>query len=265
MGLKLRIKLDTPTGDLDPSVALADLRAVLSMLKDMDASVSRRDDPAHTQWRFAAINIGSLDAIFEPEAADAEGAAQASLRLVRGFAAAESMSAIPETWSVLAARRAKTIADHIPPTSRSGVHLELIDTNEVVASASISRRAGINLGRAMQPNHESIGSVLGHLGSISVRGKRRAAGVWPERGGGRVEVRFTADQLDEVRAAVGHKRVLVSGRLRRNDHGQLIRVSMRQIQVLSTTGTQTLLRGAGPDITGELGTVEYLRSIRESS
>ena len=54
----------------------------------------------------------------------------------------------------------------------------------------------------MKTRFNSLGSVIGTLDSVSVH-RRKRADLWTTRGGRRVEVRFEAEQLNDVVSLLG--------------------------------------------------------------
>jgi hypothetical protein len=111
-----------------------------------------------------------------------------------------------------------------------------------------------------------VGSVLGILGSITVKG-RNAAGLWPDRGGPRVRLWFTDEQMPALRDALA-RRVQVSGLLRRDGTGRVTEVAVRRIELLPSHGEGkpvTGLVGVAPNLTGDLSTLDYLAWIRGES
>jgi hypothetical protein len=110
---------------------------------------------------------------------------------------------------------------------------------------------------------ESVGSVTGTLGSITVKG-RNVAGLWPDRGGPRVHLWFTDEQMPELRDALA-SRVQVSGLIRRDGTGRAVGVSVRRVERLPARGAGrplTGLVGLVPSLTGDLSTLDFLDEIR---
>lgn len=267
VAVALRVELRTPADELDPSTALTDLRAVLALLRDIEADLELADASDLTAWRFQSLEVGSLRAEFVPRDAGSAArrrAASAGLRLVRGFAEAQTEAAIPEAWSLASARRAKNIAGHLGEDLDRGLLLRLIVDGSDEARADITATAAANLRSATKATHDSIGSVVGTIGSVTIHGRNRA-GLWPERGP-RVDVQFDKDRLNEISNALG-RRVQVAGLLERNARGQLLRVRLRRLEILPTLDADqpSGLAGVYPDITGGRSAVEHVAHQRDPS
>lgn len=271
MSVVLEVSLNTPPDELDPATALTDLRNVLVLLTDMEAALARRDEFNATRWRFSALKLGSLEAAVTPviDADDARPRSRAAgLRLIEGFREVETAGTLPPAWSLASAHRATAIATHLGTDADHGLTLRLVVDNAEASVVDVTARTATNLRAATRATHQSIGSVVGALGSLSARKGRRAAGIWPERGGRRVAVSFAESDLDDVRRAVGTPRVQISGRLLRNNRGQLLRVKMRRLDVLSDhtdPDSPTSLLGADPSMTGGQDPVDYVRALRDGS
>lgn len=110
----------------------------------------------------------------------------------------------------------------------------------------------------------SVGSVIGRLESITVRGALKA-GLWVALGGHRVEVQFTRDQKDAVQNALD-KRVEVSGFLTRDVNNRPVSIKMRRIELLPEEDVPlSEIAGADPGLTGGFDAAEHLRRLYDAS
>lgn len=271
MANRVSILLPGPHARMDAEAVVQTLSRLLRTASELEvAQVGGAERTPRSRWTFSELGLGSVHATLAP--LEARGPATAEvldkvvLKLVTGFAEAETSSAIPDGWSPDAAKRAKTVADGLRGDLSEGLVLRLVSDSrsEPMPSATVSRRASEHLKEALSIRQESIGSVSGIIGSVNVH-RRNVAGLWPERGGARLEVTFENRDLDRIRDALGH-RVLVAGRLKRNGVGQVVRMSMRTIERLPEQA-EALHRmyGLDPTLTGDLSTLSYLRNIRGAS
>ena len=147
--------------------------------------------------------------------------------------------------------------------TEDGVLLRLLRDGAQVREVTITHRASENLRSALGVGvrRVSIGAVTGRLESLSGR-NGLMAGVWPDRGGTRVDVRYTEEQIPQVRAA-WYRRVSISGRLERDAAGRPVRIRMRSLEILPTEAPPLVgLIGMDPTLTGDLDTAAFLDQIR---
>ena len=81
----------------------------------------------------------------------------------------------------------------------------------------------------------------------------------------RCDIPQDSDLLEQAKEALGH-RVLVAGIVHSNARGEPIRVSAETLRILSETPALPSISSLGgqyPDLTGDLTTEEYVRSLRE--
>jgi len=271
MGNKVSIRMPGPHARMDAEAVVQTLGRLLRTATELEvAQVGGSERTPRSRWTFTELGLGSVHATLAlleargpatPEVLD-----RVALKLVTGFADVETTSAIPDGWSPDAANRAKSVADGLRGDLAEGLHLTLVTDSEAAPgpTARVSRQASAHLKEALSVRQESIGSVSGVIGSVNVH-RRNVAGLWPERGGARLEVIFEDQDLDGIRDALGH-RVLVAGRLKRNGVGQVVRLAMRSIERLPEQAEPLhRLYRMDPTLTGDLSTLEYLRIIRGAS
>lgn len=262
MTVRLQMSLNTPADELDAVTALNDVTSLLRLLRSLQTG--GRPNVEATPWRLRTMRVGSLLATVEPDTDD-DHAPAAALRLVEGFGAAEQASVLPDFWTPADATRAANLATRFGEATDHGLTLRLVDDTEaVLAHAEVTHAVVDHLREAIKPTGQTIGSMIGTLGSVSVRSRRRA-GLWPARGGARVEVRFREDQQRLVADALGN-RAQISGRLHRNSRGQLLRIDMRRLEVLPDPNLLLSdLQGRARGMTEGRGALEHLRRLREPS
>jgi hypothetical protein len=145
---------------------------------------------------------------------------------------------------------------------------------ERVLTEEVSPTRGLGVRRPADPGgmgvsagiRESVGSVIGTLGSVNVKG-RNVAGLWPDRGGPRVQLWFTDEQMPVLRDALAC-RVQVSGLIRRDGNGRMTGVTVHRVERLPSRGEGrplTGLVGLVPSLTGDRSTLDFLDDIRGQS
>jgi hypothetical protein len=136
----------------------------------------------------------------------------------------------------------------------------------MVREVAVTRRAGDHLTAALNVRRFNVGSVVGKLVGVNTH-KRRVARLWLEHPSCSVEVLFSEEQFEPIRAGL-RQRVMISGEVERNAAGAPIRVRMRSLEVLPSladTPPVTDLVGLDPDLTGDAPAADYLREIRGAS
>lgn len=256
MGAELRV---TFLGEhQDARKAVAALDKLLRVVTTADATRRKSGKPA--AWRFSRLALGSVAAGIAPPSGDSDAATLFD-QIVAGFGEAEEREGIPAGWTSALARTARDLIDG---AENHEVQLEALRDDQPVRSVRATIVARRHLDAGLTRGHrDSIGSVIGHLDSISVHDKNEAR-LWPERGGPPVLVRFSSDDLDCVKSYLG-ERVEASGRLRRDQAGQLVSVQLRTLERLPSIDDSpplTELIGLDPDFTGGVSSAEYLREIR---
>jgi hypothetical protein len=184
-------------------------------------------------------------------------------RAIEGFASAEEHPGIPSGWNVPVAEAGADLAQFFSAVDGSGLLLELVEQGEAVRRAVVTRATAQNLSAGVRLRARSIGSAIGRIETATLR-QRREASLWLERTDKRVAIAFEARDVDTIRAAWG-RRVEVRGVLERDHDGQLVRVRMRQLDILAEqTDSPALsdLIGLDPGLTGGSEPGDYLRGIR---
>ncbi len=273
MGTELRVILPGPGGSADARRSLNVLERVLSLLGELEDAALRK--PARlaterTTWGVTDLRLGSMVMTFAPNlprrGATSKVLTEVIAHAVDGFAATEDREGLPQGWDLRAAQTAAELAQTLGLMDSAGMTVELLNNQQVLRAVTVTRRSAENLNSTLRTRRESIGSVIGMIESISVRNRRREAGLWHEATGQRVAVSFTESQLTQIKTAIG-LRVEVSGRLVRDVEDKLLSVSMRHLDVLpgSESAPATGLVGMSPDMIGELSPEEHLQELRGAS
>jgi hypothetical protein len=268
---ELRVTLPGPEGSGDARRSLFVLERLVTLLGQLedvalDGHKPRADE--RSRWAFSNLKLGSLVATLAPSRPQRGATSDLLGRIaewaVDGFAASEERPDVPPHWDRTAAATAVELANVLGLLPDDGVLVELLSDGEPVRSVTVTRHTAEHLTAGLRERRRSIGSVVGHLDSVTVH-DRREAGLWPSVGGERVPVYFGDGHVDVIRAALGN-RVEVSGTLTRDAAGRLLSVRLRDLAVLADEGPPvTALAGLDPGITGGLTPTDYLREIRGAS
>jgi hypothetical protein len=259
MSADLHLKLEGPPR-LISAVALGEglleLHKLLNRVQGADGKT--RD----VSWRVSALSIGSaVCAIAPPPDATEEG----EYRISAAWAGAEQLShqpGIPDKWTSDAIESLIKLSNL---TKRDGVDSATLlrDGAELIR---LDEQIKTNAQRSISAPPESIGSVAGKVYRWIDDG-RREIGVREAATGHRVIVYFGADLRDRVLEAVGtHRQVRAWGRLKRNAANQKVSLHATGIEAIEEAGlaepTNAIAGALGPDWTGDLGSVDWVRAQR---
>ena len=139
-----------------------------------------------------------------------------------------------------------------------------LQVSNLEETVDLTARASANVEQLLQVRRESVGSVEGKLETNSAHGRAHKFLLYQSRTNKAVACSIGLELIDQARAAIGH-RASVAGIVQYNLKSEPVRVVVKRIRVLR--GAAELpsisdLTGSDPAFTGEMGSVEYLRSIR---
>jgi len=263
MSTELRVTLPGPAGTEDARQALKVLDRVLSLLGHLENAQTHRD--GSSPWGFTGLGLGSVVATLAPSEAGAVSKPKVLTNVMRltveGFEQAEREEGVPEGWDYDAAGAGAEISHLLGQLRLPELKLDLLENQIPVRSVVVTRVSEQHLRRAMRRRQHSIGSVIGRIDSITVH-DRFEAGLWPEAGGSRVAVKFTAAQRADVAAVLG-KRIEASGGIERSSTGQVIAIKLRAIDLLADEAPPlTDLVGLDLNLTGGRDLDDYLGEMR---
>lgn len=267
MTTELRVTLPGPEGSADARRSLGVLERFLVLLGQLEDVVLQKDSPNdRTAWGITDVRLGSLVTTLAPNRL-ASGASASIMNevagaAVAGLAQAEEQEGLPTGWTLKVANAAVELAKPLGLLASDGLMVELLQEGSPTRVIHVTRQVAENLSAAMKVRRQSIGSIIGTLDAITLHGQRRA-GLWHERTKRRIEVTFTAAQMDQVRAALG-QRVEVSGRLIRAIDDELLSIKMRTLEVLPGTPATDLI-GLDSGFINGADPVDYVREIRGAS
>ncbi len=131
---------------------------------------------------------------------------------------------------------------------------------------TITPRASDNFNQLLPTKDESRGSAEGTLETVSIhRGSRFMIYHSRTKNAIRSDIPPDSKLLDQAKEALG-SRVLVAGLVHTNARGEPIRISAETLRILSEAPALPSIASLGgkyPDLTGDLTTEEYVRSLRD--
>ncbi|KZB86363.1 hypothetical protein [Amycolatopsis regifaucium] len=249
---------------IDAGQVLAGLRSLLALLGALQPP---RAGGQHVAWRFSKLRLNSVEtqiaALDMPPGIDADSVDAMFQALVRGIHVTETAIQVPSGWNAAAVDAALKASDALSSATAAGTEIGLVhdDSSRVVLTAQTAK----NL-KALRVRRSSIGSVIGHLESLTLHQKRECA-IWTDRRGERVVVKFGPEQQLSVQQAMG-KRVQARGVLQRDYRGRPMVLDLAALEILPEPDQGRLLSEAAgefPDFTGGVSVRAYLESVRGTS
>lgn len=199
-----------------------------------------------------------------PEKRSARSATVSPEALVGGVASLAERSEIPDLFSEASVQRIEKLGE--PKGGVREVQLAAIsETGEVGHFVHVDEIVRAHARLAISPREQSFGSVSGILDVLNAR--RRGvvrASIYNPRTRHAVTCTIPAERLDQFTDAFG-QRVLVGGPLTRNEVGQVIRIELREFELLPPdfrVPTVDEIVGIDSQWTGNLSTDEYIARVR---
>ncbi len=258
-------------------ISIHDLVGLVSdsfaIVDDLDAALSG-EPQGSIDWTLTELSKGSLvlEVESKPRARGSRwweqhqavgGTADVALEIARTFVGGldliEREPATPPYFSEQSMKRARRLLGLV---GREGI--ERLTVMDGQGEAVISPRAYQNIGPLIPPRRRSVGSVEGRIETISLHGRPRFI-VYHGRTKKAVTCKFNPEQwLARVKDVLG-ARVSVSGVVHSNAKGEPLRVEPREIRTLGRRKelpSTAELSGSDPDLTGDMTTAEFIRSVR---
>lgn len=238
------------------------------ILEGLDSAISE-NPKGSLEWYITDLSIGSAVAVIEsrPTVPEVDGERLGTMvghNFVGGLDAIEHKAQMPPYFSEQDLGRVRAIAGLLRKTESEGLSTaHLNGSAKPLSETTLSQDAGRNVSKILKPSSKAIGSVAGKLEVISVHGPARF-NVYDVTTKKAVSCRFDKDRVDDIAAALG-RRVVVTGIVYRNAHGDPIKVEKPDLRILAESGDAPSVRaliGLVPDMTGELSAAEYVRKLR---
>ena len=257
----LRLRITGEPRNITVRGFLAAIDNWLKILGDLDSAISG-EPQGSLDWFVADLSKGSLVVEVEsrsrleeknvgPDVADA---------LVTGLQEIEERGASPPYLSESGMLKMRQLVRLIGREGASGFEVRHLDQ-----SVEVSARASAAIDQLIRVQQHSIGSVEGRLETISIHGRRPKFIVYHALTRKAVTCKFEPERwLERVKDALGH-RVNALGEVHYNVKGEPLRIELRELRTLRDEDelpSTSDLGGNEPDLTGEVTTEEYIRSIR---
>ena len=258
----LRFQVHGELGSITLTGFLAQIQDHLRLLQEYDVAISH-EKRATLEWLITDVSTGSLildtesrstlpNKDYGPEVIDA---------CFTGWERIEHEGSSPPYLSEEGMNLARRIVARIGKEGMTGIAMSAPDR-----SVTITSRASDNFNQLLPAKDESLGSAEGTLETVSIhRGSRFMIYHSRTKKAIRCDIPQDSDLLDQAKEALGN-RVLVAGLVHTNARGEPVRVSAETLRVLSDTAALPSIASLGgkyPDLTGDLTTEEYVRSLRD--
>lgn len=271
MNTELVVHLRGPQASADARHALytvEHLVKILSQVERLGRVGGPRRGSKTSSWTFTELALGSLTATLAPLEVRG-GSTRADLHsamdlVVEGFRTAETEGVLPDAWTFEVANTAADAVKYLGADADHGMCLAVRVAGVAAEPVEVTSQSKEHLRKALRTHHTSVGSLRGHLGSVSDHPKRCAV-LWDEVDQSKVTVAFRPDQMEGIRSAWGRDRVEVHGLIEENARGRILRVVMDDLEILpdgSSLRRADLRGGFYRGMTGGLDAVEHLAELR---
>jgi len=246
------------TVTLGPEVGLHTFATALDKLANFLRDLEPARPEGKLRWFVADLGRGSARVSVRAHG-DPRVAAIISRRAFDGLRALENAEDLPRAFPLEAVEAASAFLQIVAKdrlravVEADGQEQEL--TNRALLTAQGLLRTVV---------WEDLGSIEGSLETITVHGGNQF-NLWEAVTGRRVECYFRADQLEDVKAALG-RRVRVEGRIRYNRRGEFTSIEVRSLEIIPRDEDLPPLdemAGIAPNITGDLSSEDYVRRLRD--
>jgi hypothetical protein len=242
---------------------------LVQLLRELDVAISRHGHGS-LQWYISGLSKnGSLGIEIRSEVRKTKDekrplkdvSVQVTQSLVTGFENIEELGISPPFLSEFGLEKLNGMMSLLHKNGAKGFAATAVEQKR---SVSVSDRAANTLRDLLPPKRDIEGSVEGRLETISVHGQKRFV-LYHSLTGKAVSCKIESDSdLQKALQALG-KKVWVAGTVSINVKSEPLSVKVREFRVLGSgrrLPTAAELTGSDPHFTGDMGTDEYIRSIR---
>ncbi|HEX5245513.1 MAG TPA: hypothetical protein VFW41_00135 [Gaiellaceae bacterium] len=265
---RLRLTIQGEHGQITLASFVGILTRANLILSGLDSAISENPKGA-LEWYIADLKVGSAEAIIESRAIAPEVDAErlgtmVSANFVSGLDVIEREAQMPPYFSDQDLGRVKAIAKLLKRTDSEGLEAaHLNGSTTPLEQTTVRQDAAEKVALILRPQFKGVGSVVGKLEVISVHGPAKF-NVYDVLTKKAVSCRFEREKQDEIAAALG-RRVVVTGIVHRNAHGDPVKVEKPELRILpdgiEPPSARDLI-GLVPDMTGALSAEEYIRKLR---
>lgn len=278
----IELVVEGPAGEVTLDDVIAALQDSLQILRQVDVAENGR---TNLDWVVSAVSLGSFKATIEPrrragrrkpggtrpkpEALAGPGLAAAG-SVARAFASGlqevERDATMPAGWSKQIGRKVEHLGRRLEHGTASGFTVA-VRSAEGDVTARVGPSLGIRAEYALEGGgtRRSVGSLIGRLEVISARRGRKTFGLYTAQTGPAVKCFFGPELQPRVMDAFD-RRVLAEGIITRKADGQPVSILVGQFEEIPDDSRPTVddLLGSQPNITGGLGSVEFIRQQRRA-
>lgn len=261
MDAPLEVRVEGEPGAISARAFLDVLRTSLDLLDQLERAEHRRAKPAG-DWLIAELQNSSAAATLHRP--DAPGL-QSARWLVEGISALREQQELPPFFSTDVADALAKMGKQSRRQGVTGISFGLPsatgapDRREQLSEAVIA-----NAMASVQDSELALGSVAGVLDVINLRRGAHVVSLYDDDTRRAVRCRFPDELFETMKQALG-QRVRALGQVTRNHRGQILRVDIDRVEVLTDLPDVPLvdeLAGIAPWYTGEQSTDDYVRSVR---
>jgi len=237
------------------------VNCALRILADYDLAISG-EKAGSLDWFITGISAGSLviQATSRSKLAEKNFGPKVTEFFVRGWAQIEEAGLTPPLLSERGMLTARKLTRLIGKEGVTGFRVSIPDK-----AVEITSKSSTHLEPLTRVVQHSIGSVEGRLMTISIRGRSRII-LYHSRTGKAVTCSIPEAELPRlITTDMLGLRVIAYGRVSSNVLGEPMRVDVEHVRPLRREEDLpdiADLSGKFPDLTGDLSTEEYLRSLR---
>lgn len=257
---QFELHLEGEQGAITSETFLEVMRRATALLRDVERALhgGRRS----FDWPVTDLRTGSLQMTLGARRRSKEvphnldGVVISSFQ--RALAQIESEPAVPAYFTWRSLERLQKLCRQL---SQDGA--EYLAVRYEGREARVSGRTEQHLRELMDARYETLGSVTGHLETVSVHNGDTCT-IYEELHGKAVSCLMTRELLDEASTLLD-RRVRAHGTLYRNALGQPVRLRVDRLEVLRRDEDLPAvddIYGSDPDFTGGQDTEEYLEELR---
>ena len=236
------------------------LGSFLGILKDVDATIARRMQ-GNLVWRVTVLDQTPTPRIgVTPRARGSREDISSFVQreVIRNMTSLTNSGERNRDFSDSALARVGKIAR---TTSRIGSSTIYIDSRQPIHSTIINQQTLSKVKDLTDVKSRSFGTVVGELGSISVR-RGNEFRIWDEDADQPVRCNFSHDDERKIKDLLRH-RIMVTGIVNSNRYGLPLSISVESIDHVPLGNLPDIshLAGSIPDFTGGLSLQDFLEEM----
>ena len=245
---------------------LQKLEDLLIALNDVDRIVGNTQRPA-LYYRVVDVSHGSevaitLEPVMRQQMPEARAVIEINARHDRFF---KELSAIKMNEPVspdVDERLLERLRDLVEGIGRT---FQRASISNFESRVDLDATFETNIRKLLAEEDSSYGGVEGKLDAVNIHGVLRRFWIYPRIGADRIRCDFLPGTADEIRDALGHYIRVEGIKYFRAPNPYPYRIAVRDFEILDTEERTNLvdLRGIAPRATGQLSSVDFVRTIRD--